>query len=418
MFNPIERFLSEGASGGGRASSAGSEENVNNALILAFGLMVTAASPAIATCGGDCNVDGRVTVDEIVLGVNIALGSSVVDACRAMDGNQDSQVTVDEIVTALNNALSGCPSLVGEYSGSVDLDDGQEGAVALSAAAGGEISGQLDILGSLRALLRTTALPSASVPVSGSYNEISGVFEVTGQFLDNQGGSHTVAISGTLPGSNAAVPFTLQVDDRTYVGSMSRSIAPVTPTATATATQASAPTPTPGLRPSPPPGCVNSKGYTRIVISEAVGTNAYRDLNQPLDMFDVGGAEIAAQRGITTNSLTCPVTLDAPIIGLTAGVNGFPEELAQGNVYPLSAAPVFMLPYILITVVDYSERLATDVFNARLWRATSGTYTVAALTDSTATVVIDAQMQPVPTSAATGTFRMEATVIVDMLVHN
>jgi hypothetical protein len=390
---------------------------MNNALILAFALMVTAASPAIATCGGDCNVDGSVTVDEIVLGVNIALGSGVVDACQAMDANQDSQVTVDEIVTAVNNALSGCPSLVGEYSGSVDLD-GQEGAVSLNAIAGGEISGQLDILGSLRALLRTTALPNVSVPVSGSYNEINGAFEVTGQFLDNQGGAHTVAISGTLPGSNAAVPFTLQVDDRTYVGSMSRAIVPATRTATATATQASAPTPTPGLRPSPPPGCANSKGYTRIVISEAVGTNAYRDLNQPLDMFDVTGAEIAAQRGITTNSLTCPVTLDSPIIGLTAGVNGFPEELAQGNVYPLSATPVFMLPHILITVVDYSERFATDVFNARLWRAASGTYTVAALTDSTATVVVDAQMAPVPTSAATGTFRMEATVIVDMLVHN
>jgi hypothetical protein len=77
-----------------------------------------------------------------------------------------------------------------------------------------------------------------------------------------------------------------------------------------------------------------------------------------------------------------------------------------------------MLPHILITVVDYSERIASDVFNARLWRAASGTYTIASLTADTATVVIDARMQPVATSAATGTFRMQATVIVDMLAHN
>jgi hypothetical protein len=386
------------------------------ALILAFTLMVTAVSPAFGACGGDCNIDGDVTVDEIVLGVSIALGSGNAEDCQAMDGNQDLQVTVDEILTAVNSALSGCPSLAGEYSGSVNLDGGQEADVSLNAVAGGEISGELDVVSGLLAFVRAGVLPIESVPLTGSYNESSGIYEVTGQFLANQGAPHTISIRGTLPGRNAAVPFTLQVDDRTYIGEMSRAAATATPTATAT--QGSLPTPTSAPRPSPPPGCNNSMGYTRIVISDAAGTNAYRDLNQPLDMFDVRGADIAALRGITTNSLTCPVTLDTPIIGLTAGVNGFPQDLAEGNVYPISAGPVFMLPHILITVIDYSERLATDVLNARLWRGASGTYTVASLTGSTATIVVDAQMQPVPTSRATGTFRMQATIIVDMLMHN
>lgn len=391
---------------------------MKNAPILTVALLLSVAAPAVAACGGDCNVDGSVTVDEIVLGVNIALGGGSAADCRATDGNDDSQVTVDEIVIAVNNALAGCPSLVGNYTGSVDLDDGQEGDLALNAAAGGQISGRLDILSSLRAFLRTTALPGVSLPLSGSYDEISGVFTVSGEFADNEGAPHSVAISGTLPASNAGAPFTLQVDGRTYVGSMSRAAAPVTPIATPTATQGIAPTPTSPPRPSPPPGCNNSRGYTRIVAAEAVGTNSYRDLNQPLDMFDVNGADIAALRGITTTSLTCPVGLDTPIIGLTAGVNGFPQDLAEGNVYPISATPVLMLPHILITIVDYSERLATDVFNARLWRASSGTYTIASLTGSTATVIVDAQMQPVATSRATGTFRLQATVIVDMLTHN
>jgi hypothetical protein len=49
-----------------------------------------------------------VTVDEILTGVNIALGTVPLDQCRPLDGNNDGKVTVDEILTAVNNALGGC----------------------------------------------------------------------------------------------------------------------------------------------------------------------------------------------------------------------------------------------------------------------------------------------------------------------
>lgn len=70
------------------------------------------AAPASAqsACVGDCSLDAAVTVDEIVTGVNIALGTSPVSGCTAFDGNSDGQVTVDEIVTAVNFALVGCPA--------------------------------------------------------------------------------------------------------------------------------------------------------------------------------------------------------------------------------------------------------------------------------------------------------------------
>lgn len=59
-------------------------------------------------CTGDCNQDGRVTVDEIVTLVSIALGTISIDGCLAADANGDGRVTVDEIVTAVSNGLSGC----------------------------------------------------------------------------------------------------------------------------------------------------------------------------------------------------------------------------------------------------------------------------------------------------------------------
>ncbi len=62
----------------------------------------------VASCMGDCVGDGLVTVDELVMMVNIALGNMDVSECDVGDGNEDGQITVDEIVTAVNHALNGC----------------------------------------------------------------------------------------------------------------------------------------------------------------------------------------------------------------------------------------------------------------------------------------------------------------------
>jgi hypothetical protein len=60
-------------------------------------------------CRGDCNTDGVVTVDEVIRGVDIALGSLSMGECEPFDANDDGHVTIDELVTAVNAALTGCP---------------------------------------------------------------------------------------------------------------------------------------------------------------------------------------------------------------------------------------------------------------------------------------------------------------------
>ena len=50
-----------------------------------------------------------VTVDELIKGVNIALGNAGLDSCPQFDANQSGTVTLDEIIIGVNNALSGCP---------------------------------------------------------------------------------------------------------------------------------------------------------------------------------------------------------------------------------------------------------------------------------------------------------------------
>jgi subtilase family serine protease len=68
-------------------------------------LLIQALAPLV--CAGDCNGDGIVTVDELIAGVNIALGAASVSACPPMDTNHDDQVTIDELIAATQCALTG-----------------------------------------------------------------------------------------------------------------------------------------------------------------------------------------------------------------------------------------------------------------------------------------------------------------------
>jgi YVTN family beta-propeller protein len=60
-----------------------------------------------ASCIGDCNGDGQVTIDELLLGVDLALGGQS-GTCSKMDANDDGRITVQELMKAVDVALHGC----------------------------------------------------------------------------------------------------------------------------------------------------------------------------------------------------------------------------------------------------------------------------------------------------------------------
>jgi hypothetical protein len=73
------------------------------------------AAPAVLAmlrppCHGDCNGDGMVLLNELVLGVGIGLDTTPVDACRAADGDDSRSVRIDEILRAVQVALTACPA--------------------------------------------------------------------------------------------------------------------------------------------------------------------------------------------------------------------------------------------------------------------------------------------------------------------
>lgn len=61
-------------------------------------------------CAGDCNGDGEVSINELILGVNIALGTTAADSCVAFDRDADGEVSVSELIAGVNSALGGCPA--------------------------------------------------------------------------------------------------------------------------------------------------------------------------------------------------------------------------------------------------------------------------------------------------------------------
>ena len=43
------------------------------------------SQPVLAVCTGDCNSNGEVTVDELIVGVNIALGNAQLNTCPSFE---------------------------------------------------------------------------------------------------------------------------------------------------------------------------------------------------------------------------------------------------------------------------------------------------------------------------------------------
>ena len=60
-------------------------------------------------CVGDCDRGGTVVINELIIGVSIALGSQPLDRCPAFDASGNGIVEINELILAVNNALSGCP---------------------------------------------------------------------------------------------------------------------------------------------------------------------------------------------------------------------------------------------------------------------------------------------------------------------
>ncbi len=61
----------------------------------------------VDACTGDCDGNGRVVVNELVLGVNIALDVRSLSACPAF-ASAAGMLDVAQLIKGVNNSLHGC----------------------------------------------------------------------------------------------------------------------------------------------------------------------------------------------------------------------------------------------------------------------------------------------------------------------
>jgi hypothetical protein len=117
------------------ACEVGHCEVVSGSCTCVLGIVTPTPTPTRvwSTCIGDCDGSGAVAVNELVLGVNIALGSAEFSACPAFDCNSDCHpgpipatpipsVDVACLIRGVNNALDGCPPPI--CTSDADCDDG------------------------------------------------------------------------------------------------------------------------------------------------------------------------------------------------------------------------------------------------------------------------------------------------------
>jgi hypothetical protein len=65
-------------------------------------------TPTLIPCTGDCDNNQRITINELVLGVELVINAESAERCDSFDRNRDGFVTVDELLAAVAGALNGC----------------------------------------------------------------------------------------------------------------------------------------------------------------------------------------------------------------------------------------------------------------------------------------------------------------------
>jgi hypothetical protein len=83
---------------------------------------------AQATCGGDCDSSGDVTVNELIIMVNVALGTADLSGCQVGDADGNGTIEINEIIAAVNNALGGCADEESVSGGAFDSGTGTDGS--------------------------------------------------------------------------------------------------------------------------------------------------------------------------------------------------------------------------------------------------------------------------------------------------
>jgi hypothetical protein len=378
--------------------------------VVALLALLVSGRAAFGACAGDCGSDGTVTVNELIVGVNMALGTAGAGQCAAFDSSGDGKVTVNELVAAVSSLLNGCP-FTGQYTAHRDVGDGKTATIHLQVAPDGQATGSLSVaataaLGHLGAI----RIDIPFVPLTGTVNLDTGAYELHGTF-NGPDGEVPIDVSGILP-ERLGVSGRLDLDignDSFKNGTVVSGDGLPTPTPTATRTPPLATaTPTATSKPIdfPTPGSSCLEGSISAVFSDISGTNSYVDLSAGLGLGKLHARFASGTFG--GNATVCKVSLgdvirivQFGILNLSAGTVGTPYTIGTGLGAPF---------------VAYLEIPSNNPLGARGWKAHAGTLIIDSVDGGTAHFrIVGAEMVAEPSLSsqvpAAGTFTMNAAAV-------
>lgn len=67
----------------------------------------TATPPPV--CAGDCNADRQVTIGDLTVVLNVAIGQVPLERCPPADASGDGEMSVGDVIACVGSALNGCP---------------------------------------------------------------------------------------------------------------------------------------------------------------------------------------------------------------------------------------------------------------------------------------------------------------------
>jgi fibronectin-binding autotransporter adhesin len=110
--------------------------------LIAIAALLGAPQRSVGQCLGDCAGDNQVEIADLVIGVDIALGTQPLSVCPAFDDGS-GMVTIAVLITAVDNSLGGCPgaSLVVDTLADTTSADACSLRDAINIASGRPVSG-------------------------------------------------------------------------------------------------------------------------------------------------------------------------------------------------------------------------------------------------------------------------------------
>ncbi len=384
--------------------------------------LVLGAGSARAACTGDCSGDGVVTVDEVILGVNIALGLSVPTSCGAIDGDSDGQVTIDELVSAVNGVLNSCAPLLTTPTPTPTATPTQglatptpcasnDGTAAVTATSASPASGQGPLQascvtaenagGTRTELTRVSARGTVNgrefllqvyfVTATGEIDTVSYGWDLSPEFPDffeNLAFCNTPRCAGASM-NLAAKTITLSNAALSDAGS---------PSAVLNGTITLDRIPDPVATPTPPPPCPG--GSATLNLSDVQGTNS----SQPLPATLLLGTAMNFSRPADPPVFAylsalydgCPM----PFPRLTLGFQFSGAELQAGTTYQVGSINGNL------NQIEFREE---GFSNFKSWEAQSGSLVVDSIDNGTVAFrIVDAHMRP-KDAGTSGTFVLNVT---------